>query len=92
MLIHSDGLQPYTRQISDFLLEGNVYWNEISNGILFFDNIPSQNICSKQIHHFRSFTVKEEATYFKECWQKCYAKRVAKRKQKNVEKTTKESL
>ena len=71
---HPFQYQCFLESIADFLLECNAYWNEISNGILFFDNIPSQNISNKQIHHFRSFTVKEEATYVKECWQKCLEK------------------
>ena len=43
----------------------------IHDGIKFFDNIPLHNLSHKQIHHFRSFTAKEEATYVKQCWFKC---------------------
>ena len=59
--------QSLLESIADFLIEGNAYWEELHDGIKFFDNIPSHNLSHKQIHHFRSFTAKKEATYVKQC-------------------------
>ena len=66
--------QSFLESIADFLLEGNVYWEELPDGIRFFDHMQSQNVSNKHIHHFRSFTAKEEASYVKECWGNAWLK------------------
>ena len=65
--------QSLLESIADFLIEGNAYWEELPGGVEFFDHTASQNITRKRIHHFRSFTAKEEADYVKQCWGKCLA-------------------
>lgn len=65
--------QSLLESIADFLIEGNAYWEELPGGVEFFDHTASQNITRKRIHHFKSFTAKEEADYVKQCWGKCLA-------------------
>ena len=63
--------QAFLESIADFLIEGNAFWEETNNGVVFFDTVPSQNVSTKTLHHFRSFTAKKEEDYVKECWVKC---------------------
>ena len=66
--------QCFLEQIADFLIEEDVYWKETETGILFYDIIPSTLPSMKLAHHFRSYTIKQEADYVKVCWNICLQK------------------
>ncbi|XP_066928359.1 uncharacterized protein [Clytia hemisphaerica] len=66
---HERDYQTHLERIADYLLFGNLYWIKTNNGIKFFD---ITKINSKKLkHHFRSFTIKQEIQYLKECWSNC---------------------
>ena len=57
--------QSHIERIADFLLEESDVWTETADGIKFNEN----NNFSKQLHHFRTYTISEELDYVKECWK-----------------------
>ena len=66
--------QAHLQNISDFLLEGEgVWWNKDDEAVEFNDitNHPSQQASGPELHHFRSTTLKDEATNRKHCWKSC---------------------
>jgi hypothetical protein len=66
--------QAQLQNISDFLLEGEgVWWSKDDEAVELHDinNFPSQQESRPQLHHFRSTTLKDEATYIQQCWKSC---------------------
>ena len=61
--------QSHLERISDYLLYGNIFWEETLAGIRFFDISEVQ--CTKMKHNFRSSTIKGEVEYLKKCWSEC---------------------
>lgn len=65
--------QTLLQQQADFILEQNIWWNEVAEGIEFND--ISNSSCTDQsklkAHHFYSYTVKDEEKYLNLCWEKC---------------------
>ena len=55
---------------ADYLSEGRVWWKEVDNeGVEFYDVIPVQS--EKQLHHFRSYSMKQEDSFVKDNWYNC---------------------
>ena len=63
--------QTHLERIADYLMIGGMYWIETKNGIKFFD-VTEVESC-KLKHHIRSFTIKKEIHYLKDCWSICLA-------------------
>ena len=68
---NSSQYQRLLERISDYLLEGK-WWMETNLGVEFFD-YDTAVTSVKQIHHFRSTSLKEEYCHLDECWQLCLA-------------------
>ena len=68
---HDFQYQAMLEKVADFLIEEKVYWDETNEGIVFFDVHPSGKKSKKTLHHFRAFSVKDEETYVKHCWNQC---------------------
>ena len=66
---HSSQYQRLLERQADYLLENNMWWREVDSGVEFFDTSIVKSM--KQLHHFRSTTLKNENLYLKECWNKC---------------------
>ena len=61
--------QSHLERISDYLLEGRVFWEETLLGVRFLDISEVQTTMKK--HHFRSSTIKNEIQNLEVCWEKC---------------------
>ena len=55
---------------ADYLVEGNIWWEETESGVEFKDRNKS-NDSKLYVHHFRSSTIKEEVNHVKQCWKIC---------------------
>ena len=63
---HPYEYQAQLERIADFLLECDDCWTECDDGIIFHDSNKDYN--KKRLHHFRSYTIKEELEYIQRCW------------------------
>ena len=57
--------------IADYLIDQTHWWVEEGSGVKFLD--LSEIVFSKQLHHFRSSTIKVEEVFTNSCWKKCFA-------------------
>ena len=60
--------------IADYLIDETQWWDEEESGVKFLD--LSEIMFSKQLHHFRSSTIKVEDDFTNSCWEKCLAKKI----------------
>ena len=63
-------------RIADFLRPGEGIWwetDKVTGSVTFYDgdNSPNTRPEGPPLHHFRSWTIEEEVTYIKQCWDKC---------------------
>ena len=59
--IYAFQYQSMLNRIADYLLNEKKWWEENTNGVVFYD--IDNNEHEKIIHHFRSSTLKEESKY-----------------------------
>ena len=57
--------------IADYLIDETQQWFEEVSGIKFLD--LAEIVFSKQLHHFRSSTIKAGEDLTNSCWEKCLA-------------------
>ena len=67
---HSREYQCLLQRQADYLLDGK-WWQETTDGVLFFDknNIPKNTML--RMKHFRSTNISSEMKYVETCWHKC---------------------
>ena len=65
--------QSHLEGISDYLLDQIKWWEETDHGVMFYDIENNQtNEASKlKMHHFRSYSFKEEWERTRKLWEKC---------------------
>ena len=68
--------QSFLENIADFLLDANILWKEVEDGVVVQDMLPVINHSSLSMHHFRSTNLKNEEVYLKNCWKKCLEKKI----------------
>ena len=61
--------QSMLKRIADYLLNEKIWWEENTNGVVFYDT--DNNDQEKTIHHFRSSTLKAESKYLDKSWEQC---------------------
>ena len=67
---HLSQYQRLNEKQADYLSEGWVWWNEEDNeGVEFCDVTHVQS--EKQLHHFRSYSMKQEDIFVKDDWYNC---------------------
>ena len=67
---HPSQYQRLLEQQADYLSEGRVWWKEVDNeGVEFYDVTHVQS--EKQLHHFRSYSMKQEDIFVKDNWYNC---------------------
>ena len=59
---------------ADFLLE-DIWWRESDDGVEFHDTDTHTIPTDLQLHHFRSYTIKDETEYLNQCWKECLINR-----------------
>ena len=59
--------QSMLKKIADYLLNEKIWWEENTNGVVFYD--IDNNDQEKTIHHFRSSTLKAESKYLDKSWE-----------------------
>lgn len=69
---YSSQYQRLLERIADYLIDDQVWWKEVDEGVQFLDLTTEK---SKALHHFRSWTIKEDSTFIKECWEKCVSQK-----------------
>ena len=67
--------QSFLENIADFLLDANIWWKEVEDGVMFQDLHPVITHSTLSMHHFRSTNLKNEEIYLKNCWKKCLEKK-----------------
>ena len=65
---HSFQYQRLLERIADYLIDEGIWWRETNQGVEFLD-LKNDNF--KSMHHFRSWSIKEETKFIKECWSTC---------------------
>ena len=50
--------QSFLENIADFLLDANIWWKEVEDGVMFWDVHPVITHSSLSMHHFRSTNLK----------------------------------
>ena len=55
--------QSLLENIADFLLDANIWWKEVKDGVMFQDIHPFITHSSLSMHHFRSTNLKNEKIY-----------------------------
>ena len=68
--------QSFLENITDFLLDANIWWKEVKDGAMFQDIHPVITHTSLLMHHFRSTNLKNEEIYPKDCWKKSFGKKI----------------
>ena len=65
--------QSHLEEISDYLLDQIKLWEETDHGVMFYDIENNQtNEASKlKMHHFQSYSLKEEWKRTRKLWEKC---------------------
>ena len=62
-------------QQADFLLDSSCWWGETDEGVTFFDYSETDRSLDRAtnatLHHWRSYTMKDEIIYLQQCWEKC---------------------
>ena len=67
---HPSQYQRLLERQADYLSEGRVWWKEVANeGVEFYDVTHVQS--EKQLHHFRSYNMKQEDIFVKDNWYNC---------------------
>ena len=61
--------QCHLERIADFLVEERVFWKETKQGVMFLD--LQEVTAKKKLHHFRSWSIKQELDFVKDCWASC---------------------
>ena len=68
--------QSFLENIADFLLDANIWWKEVEDGVMFQDLHPVITHSTLSMHHFRSTNLKNEEIYLKNCWKKYLEKKI----------------
>ena len=72
---YSNEYQCLLEQQADFLLDGNFWWSETDEGVTFLDySETGRNLDIEThvtLHHWRTYTMKDEIIYLQQCWEKC---------------------
>ena len=65
--------QSHLERISDYLLDQIKWWEETDHGVMFYDieNNQTNEATKLKIHHFRSYSLKEEWERTRKLWEKC---------------------
>ena len=65
--------QSHLEGISDYLLDQTKWWEETDHGVMFYDieNNQTNEATKLKIHHFRSYSLKEEWERTRKLWEKC---------------------
>ena len=69
--------QKLLEQHADFLLEGDRWWKETTNGVEFADitcfnkDSSSDHVIFVKKHHFRSKNIQEVTRYLQKYWEDC---------------------
>ena len=62
-------------QQADVLLDSSCWWGETDEGVTFFDYSETDRNLDRAtnvtLHHWRSYTMKDEIIYLQLCWEKC---------------------
>ena len=68
---HPSQYQRLLEKQTDCLSEGQVWWKEVdTEGVEFYDVTHVQS--EKQLHHFRSYSMKQEDIFVKDNWYNCF--------------------
>ena len=72
---YSNEYQCLLEQQADFLLDGSFWWSETDEGVTFLDySETGRNLdigTHLTLHHWRTYTMKDEIIYWQQCWEKC---------------------
>ena len=76
---NSDWMAFLETRIPDFIKEGPNKWYTVNDSkVEFFDLVPNGPVPEHpMLHSFRSWTMKDERRYLKECWDKCLENDIA---------------
>ena len=61
--------QSMLKRIADYLLNEKIWWEENTNGVVFYD--IDNNDQENTIHHFRYSSLKAESKYLGKSWEEC---------------------
>ena len=59
----------FLKSITDYLVDGGIWWKENKDGVEFFDNGPVPENTSMNLTHFRSTTIKQQLSHIFSCWE-----------------------
>ena len=75
---YSNEYQCLLEQQADFLLDSSCWWGEtfyIFYSVTFFDYSETDRSLDRAtnitLHHWQSYTMKDEIIYLQQCWEKC---------------------
>ena len=69
--------QSHLEGISDYLLDQIKWWEETDRGVMFYDteNNQTNEVNKLKMHHFRSYSLKEEWERARKLWEKCISRK-----------------